>query len=219
MSALRLFGITRADDAPTRRSEDSRPDRRAAHETAPSDGRIVFRNLVALVKPSASARPALADDDVRAHHATLAAALSQRGVLPAPAGTVFRSETALMRWLELHVVTLGDALDFVENRLAARVHVGPRETEPGVAGAAVVVDGTPSDTAGDTFRALRRHAAASVTLAGTPSAASASFLVEREHWHAFVAAAAEEDTRSGALSVRVTGPWPAYDFVRMQFGG
>jgi hypothetical protein len=52
-----------------------------------------------------------------------------------------------------------------------------------------------------------------------PATAVASFLVERERWAQFEAAVLEEGRRDPELRYRVTGPWPPYDFVRMQFGG
>jgi hypothetical protein len=49
--------------------------------------------------------------------------------------------------------------------------------------------------------------------------ASASFLVDRSRWRAFADAVAGEQHRDPELEVRLTGPWPPYDFVRLQFGG
>jgi hypothetical protein len=43
--------------------------------------------------------------------------------------------------------------------------------------------------------------------------------VERDHWAEFEAAVAEQGRQDPELRYRVTGPWPPYDFVRMQFGG
>jgi hypothetical protein len=48
---------------------------------------------------------------------------------------------------------------------------------------------------------------------------SASFLVDRSHWREFADAVAAEVGRQPALEIRLTGPWPPYDFVRLQFGG
>ena len=48
---------------------------------------------------------------------------------------------------------------------------------------------------------------------------SASFLVDRSRWRAVVDAVAVERQRAPELDIRVTGPWPPYDFVRLQFGG
>jgi hypothetical protein len=49
--------------------------------------------------------------------------------------------------------------------------------------------------------------------------ASASFLVDRSRWRAFADAVANESQHHDALDVEMTGPWPPYDFVRLQFGG
>jgi hypothetical protein len=75
--------------------------------------------------------------------------------------------------------------------------------------------------AAESFRVLRRLAAASISIrpSGPEGAsAAASFLLERDRWGAFEAAVAEEARRDFELSFRLTGPWPPYDFVRMQFG-
>lgn len=49
--------------------------------------------------------------------------------------------------------------------------------------------------------------------------ANASFLVDRSRWRAFADAVANESQHHPALDVEMTGPWPPYDFVRLQFGG
>jgi hypothetical protein len=48
---------------------------------------------------------------------------------------------------------------------------------------------------------------------------SASFLVERSHWREFAEAVAAEAQQAPGLAISLTGPWPPYDFVRLQFGG
>jgi hypothetical protein len=95
--------------------------------------------------------------------------------------------------------------------------------------AARVVDVQAS--AMESFRVLRRHAVASVPVAQPigdgPGAGrggadaemvAASFLVERDRWSLFADVVAEEGKRFPDLRVECTGPWPPYDFVRMQFG-
>jgi len=118
--------------------------------------------------------------------------------------------------------------------VGARVHV-TRRAERLTAAVPVVAGGRPvappalteemvidvAAIAGESFRVLRRHAAASVSLRPeTPDSAEAvaSFLLERDRWSGFEAALQEEARRDFELSFRLTGPWPPYDFVRMQFG-
>jgi hypothetical protein len=78
-------------------------------------------------------------------------------------------------------------------------------------------------TASQSMRVLRGHAAATVVLPSiegdTSVVAQASFLVELDHWTAFSDLVEKEDQRQTALDFHLSGPWPPYDFVRMQFGG
>ena len=219
MSALRLFGVVAADG-------DNRP---FLAET----GVVTFRDLAAVVSPTPYARPEPSHGDVATYRSVVESVFAQRAILPAPTGVVFRTRDALERWLELHFVTLTDGLAYVEGRIGARVHV-LRKAErlstavAAVAGGAVAAtierpDETGLDVgaiASESFRVLRRLAAASVAIrpAGPESGASASFLLERDRWGAFEGAVAEEARRDFELEFRVTGPWPPYDFVRMQFG-
>ena len=72
------------------------------------------------------------------------------------------------------------------------------------------------------MRVLRGQAAATISLAvpdnETSVIAQASFLVDLEHWHDFADLVRKEDERQTALDFHLTGPWPPYDFVKMQFG-
>jgi hypothetical protein len=80
----------------------------------------------------------------------------------------------------------------------------------------------PSAAAVESFRSLRRYAKATVpvstqTVGDGTTIATEAFLVERAAWDAFAAEVAAEDLRSPGLILRLTGPWPVYDFVRLQF--
>jgi hypothetical protein len=212
VSPLRLYGVVAFDGAD------------GGGQLAPGTDLVSFRDLAALVAETPHARPALASDDLLAYRGAVDAAFAQRAVLPAPAGVVFRARDALVNWLELHYVTLSDALGFVEGRATARVHVSRPD------GARVTLADGRTDEMGldvgaiaaESFRVLRRHSAASIMLRGRPdeiASASASFLVERDKWRLFEDVVAEEGRRDPEVVYRMTGPWPPYDFVRMQFGG
>ena len=224
MNALRLFGVAASDGE--------------GNPLASGTDVVTFRDLAAIVSETPYSRPALADGDVAAHRSVVESVFAHRAILPAPAGVVFRARDALERWLELHFVTLTDALAYVEGRVGARVHVTRKSDRPsgsypalGVGAGAGRLAAPPAPTedlvidvaaiAAESFRVLRRHAAASITLRpATPDSgeAVASFLLERDRWSAFEAAVEEEARRDFELSFRLTGPWPPYDFVRMQFG-
>ena len=211
MSPVRLYALT----------TDSH-----AHDVAPlpsgTQG-ITFRDLTAVVQEAPIARTDLPAAELAAHRAVVDAVFAERAVLPAPPGLFFPGRDALARWLELHYGALSDALTFLEGRGEARVHVErvPLTPPHGVP----TLDALAPDVsaaAGDAFRVLRKYAAASIVMRppeDRPATALASFLVERERWAQFEAAVIEQGQQDPELRFRVTGPWPPYDFVRMQFGG
>ena len=191
------------------------------HSDAPVDGTTVvpFRDLGAVVsdqKQFALEETALRDID--AHRTVVDALFRQGAVLPAPVGVLFRAPDVLLRWMELHYVALSDALEFVEDRAVARVHIERAEGKPDEreAGADLAA------AAAEAFRLLRRRSVAAVPLRleeVTGLVLSAAFLVERDLWKEFVDAVEEQQTTHDALQFELTGPWAPYDFVRMQFGG
>lgn len=188
-------------------------------EVAGADGvrGIPFRDLAAVVTD----QPAFAMEEPGPHqidaHRVLVDALFRRmTVVPAPPGVIFRGQDVLLRWLELHYVAISDALAFVEDRVAARVHAvradGPAEDKE--AGADL------ASAATEAFRALRRRAVATVPLRleeVTGLMLSGAFLVDRELWKDFLTAVDEQRDAHHLLRFDVTGPWAPYDFVQMQF--
>jgi len=111
---------------------------------------------------------------------------------------------------------------FVADRAMARVSVSYGD-EPDTTTAMAIDADLLENSAGETFRVLRRHAVASLMITNQPGegapAARASFLLERERWDAFNDIVREEQKRLREMQIECTGPWPPYDFVRMQFGG
>ena len=180
---------------------------------APNTGIVAFRDLGAVVRPAPYEVRSAVAGDIEAHRDVVESIFLRRPFLPAPIGVVFRSRDALMRWLELHSVTLTDGLGFVEGRLGARLHLSGQPT----AGLEAVDVGAKS---AEIFRQLRQHAAASLTLKPREPgrSASAAFLVERDRWQGFVDVVNQEARQHPELTFDQTGPWPPYDFVNMQFG-
>ncbi len=201
MSAVQLFGVTAAPGgrAPRVRGAES----------------VAFRDVAALVADRPYEEPgpeALAD-----YRRVVESVFREHAVVPAPPGVVFRSRDVLAQWLELHYFTLLDALAFVEDRVVARLAVS-REGHP--PGEPATMDEAAETVLQDVLRALRRHAVAAVPMHGDEGGhvSAASFLVERGRWDTFVALVRQEGERLPDFSLALTGPWPAYDFVRMQFG-
>lgn len=181
--------------------------------------KIVFRDLAAVI--TERERFALDDADeiaLGAHRAVVDTIFKRQVVLPTPPGVVFRTEHVLTRWMELHYVALNDAIAFVTDRVAMRVHV---ERAGGLHKDDIDAGSDLAEVAGTVFRDLRRRAVASVPLTieqVTGISLSGAFLIERELFRDFERGVAEVKASQPKLSIRLTGPWAPYDFVRMQFG-
>ena len=137
-------------------------------------------------------------------------------VLPAPVGLVFRSPDSVKRWLDLHYGALSEAMTFVENRVAGRVHVRlptPGDVrEPGSQLSAV---------AAESLRALRRAAVATLPLRVEKLSGivlSAAFLVEQAQWKYFIEEVDAQAKLTTSVRFELTGPFPPYDFVQMRLG-
>ena len=207
MSPLRLFAVSALDG-------------HGDHAPVTGTSLVTFRDLGAIVSEMSAGRSAEATAELEEHRRVVDGVFCHGAVLPAPPGVAFRSRDVLTRWLELHYVTLSDALGFVDGRVGARVHV-MRSSESSPLAETAESPGDIAAIAAGSFRVLRRHAVASVPLKvehDTDVVASAAFLVERERWQVFSDVVKEEDRRLPDLTYEVTGPWPPYDFVRMQFG-
>jgi hypothetical protein len=207
LSALRLYGVAAVESGQTT-------------SLATGTTLIHYRALAAIVEPSPYAQINLDDGEMAKHLGVLEAAYSHVAVLPAPPGTVFQSNSTLTRWLELHYFTLTEALSVIEGHSAARVSITTHADED-----AGDTQKSFAALAAESLRLLRGQAAATVTLPKGDGdeedgvVARASFLIDTQRWQAFQDTVSKEARRQPALSFKVTGPWPPYDFVRMQFGG
>jgi len=233
-SGVRLYGIVNALEA--------------EGHTMPDGACIVpYRDLAAITTECSpgeafSWRRTPTPPNIDTYRAVIEAVFEQCSIVPAPPGIIFRSRQAIVRWMELHYVALSDAHAFIDGRAVGRVHVERRA--PSLAGANVRHERLAGEAvAREVFRSLSGHAITWTPIGGVapgqtgeypavqPAAGAtadlpvasdgsqASFLIDRAHWSDFEAAVAEEDRRDDALGVWVSGPWPPYDFVRLQFGG
>ncbi|MEO8194026.1 MAG: GvpL/GvpF family gas vesicle protein [Gemmatimonadales bacterium] len=213
VNALRLYGVA-AHEA------------NSSHPLAEGADLVHFRSLAAVVAPAKYARVTLDEEEMGEYTRVLEEVQSSTAVLPAPPGTVFRSRESLMRWLELHYFTLTQTMGAIEGHGQARLTITKTtEVDPGDATAAEAKESSKQliATASQSMRVLRGQAAATVTLTvpegETNIVAHASFLVDLERWSGFADLVAKEDQRQTAIDFHLSGPWPPYDFVRMQFGG
>ena len=213
VNALKFFGVA-AHDATSN------------HALAEGTSLVQFRSIAAVVCPARYHRVTLDERETGEYTRVLEEVQSNTAVLPAPAGTIFRSRDSLMRWLELHYFTLTQTISAIEGHGQARLTVTKTTgVDPENATGAEAKESAKQlvATASQSMRVLRGQAAATVTLppveGETTVVAQASFLVELERWNSFADLVAKEDQRQTALDFHLSGPWPPYDFVKMQFGG
>ena len=183
---------------------------------APETTLVTVRDLAAVTASAPYQRISPTESDLERHAAVLEGVASRHAVAPAPVGTVFRDRAALTRWLELHYHALHESLSYLDGRVVARVHIVKRDAEPAETGTALAAP------AAEIMKALRTQAAAMVTLKTehlTGIVLSAAFLVERDKWGAFSSAVGTNARAHEDLDVRMTGPWPPYDFVKLDLGG
>ncbi len=200
MNGLRLYGVATLAHA------DDRP-------LVDSTSVVALRDIGAIVRPSVYTIPPLDDTEMLECGRVVEAVFRAHTILPAPCGTVFKSEDHVRRWLELNYVSLIEGIHFVDGRCETRVHASEAPIEENAA----EVD--PPALATESFRALRKYAVAALPLRPEEGRLmSAAFLVERGEFSGFEQHVKEQARHVGRLRLHVTGPWPPYDFVRMDFG-
>ncbi len=201
LSGLRLFGVASLDDG----------DSAVA---VPDVTVIPFARLGAVVRGSSFAAVEASEAALETYRRVVHNVFERAPILPAPFGTVFRSTEHVRRWLDMNYIALSEGIRFVNGRCEARVHITERsgpapKSAPGQAAA----------VASDAFRLLRRHAVAAVPLRGDGATLlSGAFLVPADEWEQFTRHVREIAPRHGELEFEQTGPWPPYDFVRVELG-
>lgn len=167
--------------------------------------RVRYRDMEALVRPVPYRVPELDHQKVQDHQRLVEGTMRRGTVLPAPYGLVFRGRRAVIRFLEDQYIILDEGLAFLDGHWELRLHIG----------------GDPDDAAlhelaTDLYSELRRFARAAIPLRhGAGRVLSAAFLVERGAWIEFVERSDDLGVANPDLTFDITGPWPAYDFVRI----
>jgi hypothetical protein len=197
--ALYFYGVVRA-----RAWRGSRVRRDEADDLL----RIRYRDLEALVRPVPFEVPLLDEHHVREHHRQVEHASRRGTVLPAPFGMVFRGRRQLVRLLQEQYLVLDEGLSFLDGHWELRLHITAAEgSEP---------DLELSDLAMQLYSELRRDVRAAVPFpAEGRRLLSAAFLVDRNAWIEFMERAEDLNEAHGEVGFDITGPWPAYDFVRL----
>jgi hypothetical protein len=181
---------------------------------------VIVRQLAALAERS-SLGSAADPQHVARYRSVVEEVFQVRTIVPVPCGTIFRSRTSVSRWLELHYSPLQEAVDFVSDRATMRVRVGVEAT-PATQAAAVSLDGQLWSV----LRGLKGDAVAAVPVvaqadvgSATDHSATCAYLMERDTLTVFERRVASLTTAEPHLRIHLVGPLPAYDFVKMDFGG
>jgi hypothetical protein len=201
VNGLRLYGVAvlaHTDDRPL----------------ADTTAVVALRDIGAIVRPSAYTIPPLDDNEMLDCERIVEAVFRAHTILPAPCGTVFKSEDHVRRWLELNYVSLVEGIHFVDGRCEVRVHAAEVPADGG--------DAEGADTtalATESFRNLRKYAVAALPLRPEEGRLmSSAYLVERVELAGFEHRVKEQARGADGLRFQLTGPWPPYDFVRLDFG-
>jgi Gas vesicle synthesis protein GvpL/GvpF len=201
LDGLRLYGVAALARA------DARP-------LVDSTSLVTLRDIGAIVRPSAYTIPPLDDNEMLECERIVETVFRAQTILPAPCGTVFKSEDHVRRWLELNYVSLVEGIHFVEGRCEARVHTTAAVGEDGE-----LPDVDCDSLATESFRSLRKYAVAALPLrCDEGRLMSSAFLVDRSEYSDFEHRVKEQAKAAAVLRFQLTGPWPPYDFVRLDFG-
>ncbi len=223
MTGVRLFGVMllgktnggTAPEHPYRRTQATPVIALRSADTT----LVRYRELGAIVRPCQFVSVESTAAELQEYQQVIATSFERAPVLPAPFGAVFRSTDLLQGWLEMNYIALAEGMHFVDGRCETRViarmdrDTGPRRgTDAG---------GDSSSAASECFRLLKKDAVAAVPLRhdeGAQMAMSAAFLIQRSAWDDFAELVSDCARRYPQLVFEQTGPWPPYDFVRMDFG-
>lgn len=201
VNGLRLYGVAALAHA------DDRP-------LVDSTSVVTLRDIGAIVRPASYTIPPLDDTEMLDCQHVVEAVFRAQTILPAPCGTVFKSEEHVRRWLEVNYVALIEGIHFVDGRCEARVHVSdlPRDEVE-------ASDLDPMSLATECFRILRKFAVAALPIRPEEGRIlSGAYLLDRTEYQDFEEHVKEQARRAAGLQFRLTGPWPPYDFVRLDFG-
>lgn len=144
---------------------------------------------------------------LRLHERVVEALLARSTLVPLPYGLIARDERAVREFLVRRNEQLEDALDYLDNSYEMRVHVTLR---------------AGSDDDGQVLQgflrmlhgALRGQARAARRLSDHGDGELvAAFLVARGEWMRLLEKATRWEGHHPEVELRVTGPWPPFDFV------
>ncbi|MGI8843315.1 MAG: GvpL/GvpF family gas vesicle protein [Gemmatimonadaceae bacterium] len=183
---------------------------------APNTQLIIMGDVGAVVAQSAFEHVEESEQSVTQFETVVEAVFERQTILPAPFGVVFRNTDHITRWLQMHYLTFTEAIHLVEGRCEVRVHLRTAEGDL----ATEEPDAAATEMAMEFYNAVSHEADAAVMLRrpALHAVLSSAFLIDRSEWEGFSAIVSTHSRRYASLLMELTGPWPPYDFVRMDLG-
>jgi hypothetical protein len=170
--------------------------------------RVRYRDIEALARTTTFQLPAASAEGVKAHQEVVEAMMRRVTILPVPFGLVFKGRRPLVRLLQEQYLVFDEGLSLLDGHWELRLHISAKA--PGKHDTAL------SDESVEIYTDLRRYARAAVTFVNeNDRLLSSAFLVDRTSWVEFIERIEDIERHHETLSFDVTGPWPAYDFVRI----
>lgn len=170
--------------------------------------RVRYRDLEALVRPCAFELPHNQNEGLQQHQKTIEGIMRRTTILPAPFGVIFKGKRPLIRLLQDQYLVFDEGLSLLDGHWELRLHIS--------SSAVGEVEDALGDEAMDIYTELRRFARAAVPFRSDGNRVlSAAFLVDRTSWVEFIERIGDFGAHHLALTFDVTGPWPAYDFVKV----
>lgn len=170
--------------------------------------RVRYRDIEALVRATSFELPLAEADNIKAHQEVVESIMRRATILPVPYGLVFKGKRPLVHLLQEQYLVFDEGLSLLDGHWELRLHIAVHSGEK--------LSDELSDESMEIYSELRRYARAAVTFAGDNGRLlSAAFLVDRSSWVGFIERIEDFAQHHETLAFDVTGPWPAYDFVRI----
>jgi len=166
---------------------------------------VTDREIAAVVTPEPKAA---GDGSLKNHERVVSSLLRRSSVVPMPFGLTAPDTAAVLAFLRQERIPLLEALEYLEDIYEVRLHV----SAPGLTGDAAAL----RETGATIFSEARAGARGARLLAEREgSVLDAAFLIRRGEWIHFVERLTDWERRIDGLQVDLTGPWPAWDFVKL----
>lgn len=176
---------------------------------------IPFKDVTAVISDSPLQDYTLREDYVRTHENVIRQVMENHTVVPMAFGMVFADGETLSSVLERVYETIKRAIELLKNRIELGVKVIlPKDM------ADSFDDEKRKQYVSDILESLNKKAVQSVNgeLFSERLVLNASFLIDKANMNDFSEEVGRLEEKYGELKFQYTGPWPPYNFVKVDIG-